>query len=143
MQANQLASILAVACTAGTMFFSAMGITAQRDFFLLLGNVACIFGNGIFIFALGMGNPTWQTYFAMLTVLSMYATYRLYKKYQRFGCDDDDDEEVVEADGEAEAQLDEKERRAAIAEMREAAGVSGDAPAGLKTDGIRRRKSRA
>jgi membrane protein implicated in regulation of membrane protease activity len=141
MQANQLASILAVCCSIGTVFFGALGITANHDFFLLLGNVACAFGNAIFIFALGADNPTWQTYFALLSLFSLYSTYRMYRKYQRYGCDDDEDDE--EDDPEAEAMEDERERRRAIADASAAAGV-GSGPKnteGSKSkSGLRRRK---
>ena len=118
MNANTMASLLAVACTAGTAFFGAMGITAKHDYFLLLGNVACTFGNGLFIFALGEGHPTFQTYFVLMTLFSVYATYRVYGKYQRYGCDDDED---VEDDDEDEAAEEEQERRQVIADS--AAGV--------------------
>lgn len=141
MQANQLASILAIACSAGTMFFAAMGITANHDFFLLLGNVACAFGNSIFIFALGADNPTWQTYFALLSLLSIYATYRMYRKYQRYGCDDEEDDD--DDDPEAEAMEDERERRRAIADASAAAGVGSGSkgPESSKVkSGLRKRK---
>ena len=137
MQANQLASVLAIACTAGTLFFAGMGITAKQDFFLLLGNVACFFGNAVFIAAVGTEHPTWQTLFVCLTLLSMYSIYRVFKKYQRNGCDDDEDEEGDAEEDEADAREAELEKM-----LREHAASSlTDAPAEAASSTVRQRKN--
>lgn len=149
MQANQLIAILAVGCSLGTAFFAALGLTAKHDFFLLLGNVACVFGNGVFIVAIGDGNPTWQTYFGALTLLSAYTTYRMFLKYQRFGCDDDDDEEEDGRGGDEEGDREEAERRLLLQAASPSAGaeVDGEGTPGSGTSkgsagSLRRRKRR-
>jgi hypothetical protein len=135
MQANQLASLLAVLCTLGTLFFSGMGISAKQDFFLLLGNVACLFGNAVFIAAVGVEHPTWQTLFVCLTALSGYALFVMFKKYQRNGCDDDDDDDDEEVGADAEdAELERLLRDEA------AKGLPSDPPPSSE---VRRRKRNA
>ena len=149
MQANQLIAILAVGCSLGTAFFAALGLTAKHDFFLLLGNVACVFGNAVFIVAIGDGNPTWQTYFGALALLSAYTTYRMFLKYQRFGCDDDDDDEDDRGAGDDEGEREEAERRLLLQAAAPAAAagvdderVSSSSASKASSGGLRRRKRR-
>ena len=88
----------------GTLFFSFFGIRAERDFFLMMGLVACIVGDTIFAFYLfdqgdeeeGRNNDTLGTLYVMFTLLAVYATYCQFEQFREPGCmadDEDDDEE--------------------------------------------------
>ena len=100
-------SIFAVLQIAGTLLFAWMGVYADKDFFLLLGNVVCAFGAGVWVVMLleEQGNPTWVTVFLVLGALSLYAVGVLFNKYRTEGIDDSDsdsdagEEDVADAKG--------------------------------------------
>jgi hypothetical protein len=85
----------------GTVFFSFFGIRADRDFFLMMGLVACTVGDTLFAFYLweqgdeeaGRNNDTMATVFIMLGLLAVYAIYCQFESFRENGCSDEEDEE--------------------------------------------------
>jgi hypothetical protein len=92
----------------GTLFFSLFGIRAEKDFFLMIGLVACVTGDVLFAFFLwdqaedgaSNSNDTAATFYLMLALLATYGIYCQFNKYRDEGCgldEDDDEEEEAEA----------------------------------------------
>jgi len=86
----------------GTIFFSFFGIKTNKDFFLMMGLIACVLGNIAFAAFLweqetdtGRNNDTMATAYIGLAILSLYGIYCQFEMYREEGCglDDDEDEE--------------------------------------------------
>jgi hypothetical protein len=124
---GQLTQIGAWGLGVGSVFFSTMGIRADKDYFLCLGLVACIladFGFAVFLAdqgaagedaydgeggsgALGMfgivkSNETIVTIYVLLALLSVYGLACQLDMYREEGCgfdeDDEEEEETQAAD---------------------------------------------
>jgi hypothetical protein len=95
----------------GTAFFSFFGIRTSKDFFLMMGLVACTLGDVAFAIFLwdqeaegGKNNDTMATLYLGLAALSVYGIYCQFQMYREEGCgldDDDDDDEEEEGDAAA------------------------------------------
>lgn len=105
---SQAMSLAAVLLTAGTVFFSALAIYAERDFFLMLGLVACVAGNCAFAFYLweqgveGESTDALLANFGCMVLLSLYAMWVQFEQWREYGVDAQDAEEGEE-DGEEAA----------------------------------------
>lgn len=87
----------------GTIFFSFFGIKTNKDFFLMMGLIACVLGNIAFAAFLweqetdtGRSNDTMATAYIGLAILSLYGIYCQFEMYREEGCGLDDDEEEEE-----------------------------------------------
>lgn len=91
-------SIFAILQVLGTLAFAWLGVYTSKDFFLLLGNIVCAFGAGVWVFMLleEGGNPTWITVFLVLGCLSCYSVIVMFGKYRREGIDSDSDSDEGE-----------------------------------------------
>jgi hypothetical protein len=89
----QAMSIAAVLLTAGTLFFSALALFAERDFFLMLGLVACVAGNVAFAFYLweqgveGEFTDALVANFGCMVLLSLYAICAQFEQWREHGLD--------------------------------------------------------
>jgi hypothetical protein len=105
-RAPQLMQVAAWGLVLGTAFFAFFGIKTSKDFFLMMGLIACTMGNVVFALWLweqagegtgkGTGsNDTMATAYLALAALSLYGIYCQFQMYREEGCglDDDDDEE--------------------------------------------------
>jgi len=125
---------------AGTLIFGGMGITQKQDFFLLLGNLCCLFGNAVFQVMIYEENRTWSAVFGSMCLLSIYALGSQYDKFRRKGCPDDDD---TAADAEAQSMIDEEDAQARDAERdrksRDELASAMGAPRGATSDEAKQR----
>ena len=102
----------AVLLSAGTLFFSSLGILAERDFFLLLGLVACVAGCAAFAFYLweqgvqGEYTDALVANFVCLALLALYAIGCQFEGWRARGLDsgEEGEEEEGEAGGGAEVE---------------------------------------
>jgi hypothetical protein len=96
-------SVFAVLQICGTLGFAYLGMYTSKDFFLLLGNVVCAVGAGVWVLMLleEEGSPSWITAFIVLGCLSVYAVVVMFNKYRREGLDSDsdDDNDAAEDEG--------------------------------------------
>jgi hypothetical protein len=101
-------SMAAVLLTAGTLFFSSLALYAERDFWLMLGLVACVAGNVSFAFYLweqgveGEYTDALVANFGCMVLLSLYAMWVQFEQWREFGLGEPEDEEV---DGEEEGRV--------------------------------------
>ena len=106
---SQAMSLAAVLLTAGTVFFSALAIYAERDFFLMLGLVACVAGNCAFAFYLweqgveGEFTDALLANFGCMVLLSLYAMWVQFEQWREHGVDAPDAEEGEEGEAAAAA----------------------------------------
>ena len=103
-------TLAAVLLSLGTFFFSALGIFAERDFFLMLGLVACVAGCGAFAFYLweqgvtGEATDALVANFMCLLLLSLYAISCQFEGWREHGLASGEEEDgVVEEEEEEEA----------------------------------------
>ena len=99
----------------GSLFFGALGVRAERDFFLVLGLVVCVFSNfGFAVFLADQkvsgddeddtsifpvkSNETAVTVYILLGCLCIYALYCQLSLYREHGCGDDEDAEEEDED---------------------------------------------
>lgn len=101
---GQIMNVAAYGLGLGTLFFSFFGIRAERDFFLMMGLVACVVGDTLFAFYLwdqgdeneGRNNDTLATLYVLLTFLAIYAVYCQFESFRENGCMDEEEDEEDE-----------------------------------------------
>lgn len=100
MSQGTILSIFALLQVLGTLLFAWLGVYGEKDFFLLLGNLVCLLGCGVWVVMLleENGNPTWITVYVVLGCVSVYAIAALFHKYRREGVEEDDSESEGEED---------------------------------------------
>ena len=116
MSVGQLMQVSAWGLGLGTLFFSAFGYNAGKDFFLTMGCVACVLGDLAFCAFLAenvveqadgttKANETFIAAFLALALVAFYGLLCQLSKYKEegFGIDDDDDDEPPAADAAAAA----------------------------------------
>ena len=96
MNMGQIANLGAWGLGLGSLFFGFVGIRADKDFFLMLGLICCIFGDIGFTFFLmdqegETNNETMITIFVLLTLMCFYAGWVQWWKFRTEGCGDDED----------------------------------------------------
>ena len=95
----QAMSVAAVLLTGGTVLFSALAIYAERDFFLMLGLVACVAGNAAFAFYLweqgveGEFTDALVANFGCMVLLSLFAIGVQFEGYRELGMGEEEDKE--------------------------------------------------
>jgi len=118
LTADGLLSAAAWALGLSTLAFGALGIHAEKDFFLMMGLVSVLLGDCVFCFymldqgyQLGKDNSALATVFACCALFAVYAISCQWTAWREEGCSSPQDEEEEQQEEEEEREEQERLQR--------------------------------